>query len=231
MKTTLIIPTAILLAFGAFLILHQTVSGPSTSANDSSSSSLESRTSESSEQGTVQATAPTPLVPSAREPHEQKPAIISQAPSAVYTPQQRPTLAPLPAKKLSDPLQSSRSQPAPPAAVAQTEQEIPVPTGAQLPAAIVDEGTAFAPAQAMAADAIAGAFMDAVSQGGAGNGSPSRAQGSATANPGQHSSASPQSVWDQARAQADARYRALFGDSAYNAYTKSARIEAMAEQK
>jgi hypothetical protein len=52
----------------------------------------------------------------------------------------------------------------------QIEQEIHVPRGAQLPAAIVDEGAGLQPAQAAAADAIADSFLNAIEQGGSGNG-------------------------------------------------------------
>jgi hypothetical protein len=107
----------------------------------------------------------------------------------------------------------------------QIEQEIHVPRGAQLPAAIVDEGAGLQPAQAAAADAIADSFLNAIEQGGSGNGVSTGNKPSAS-----KTGKSAASVWDSAREQADARYRALFGDSAYNAHTISARLEAMAEQ-
>lgn len=108
-----------------------------------------------------------------------------------------------------------------------TEQEVAVPFGAQLPAAIVDEGSQLQPAQTAAVDAIADGFVDAVTQGGAATGTETGSQAGAL----QERGLSPSAIWDRAREEADSRYRVLFGDSAYNTYTISARIEAIAEQK
>jgi hypothetical protein len=104
-----------------------------------------------------------------------------------------------------------------------SNQEILVPQGGRLPAALIDLDQT-TPQQAQAADQIAESFLNVVS-----NGAPEVAQPRNRA--AKDAGAARGRAWEAARAEADERYRQLFGDEAYKAYSNAAAIEALREKQ
>lgn len=94
------------------------------------------------------------------------------------------------------------------------EHELPVPRGTRLPAVVIEEATLTDP-QSAAADAITDDFIADISE--------PKTDGDRGALHGE------KSRWDSATADADERYRMLFGDQAYNAHTMAAALEALAD--
>jgi hypothetical protein len=91
------------------------------------------------------------------------------------------------------------------------DQDIPVPRGEALPAAIMDEGYGASPGQIQGLDDIAGEFLDNALV----SGSPTYTD--------------PQS-WRDATRLADERYRSMFGAEAFNRWSIEAAKEALAEK-
>jgi hypothetical protein len=93
-------------------------------------------------------------------------------------------------------------------AVTPVELNIQVPYGAKVPAAAVIETSNLTPPQQTAVNQILTDFSTDVAEAGS----------------------DPQ-VWNTARNRADARYRTLFGDAAYNQMAMKAALEALNEKK
>jgi len=100
-----------------------------------------------------------------------------------------------------------------------TEEVVSVPMGARLPAALVDSATDVTPEQATVLDNLADDFLDSTNP-------------ATTSGTGQtQTSDEGEGTWGPALAEADERYRALFGADAYNAWTSAAAKEALAEKQ
>ncbi len=112
--------------------------------------------------------------------------------------------------------------------VSQVEEDIVVPLGARLPAALLDQTPNLTPQQASAVDAIANDFLDDF---------PAENAASADQGQGQQEGQSqgtispPQDAWDAAAREANERYRGMFGVEAYNAWTSASAQEALAEKQ
>jgi hypothetical protein len=95
--------------------------------------------------------------------------------------------------------------------------EIPIPSGARLPAAIVDSSKNLTSRQTEVLDAISEKFLDSAmpSFTGAEDSSPKKTSGK---------------NWSPSLNEANERYRSLFGVDAYNAWTSQAAREALNDQ-
>jgi len=103
-----------------------------------------------------------------------------------------------------------------------SEQELAVPLGARVPAALMDDSPNLTPQQAQALDTISSDFVDQASpQGNASTPKPSPAPNSPKTNDN----------WNSALTAADEQYRALFGDAAYNARGMQSAVEGLHEQQ
>jgi hypothetical protein len=118
-----------------------------------------------------------------------------------------------PAREASGDRGGAVVQPPPPESLP-GETEIAVPAGSVLPAALLDDSPGLSSGQAAALDGLSEGFLDSA-QGAAAEGADpvDRRDG-----------------WRRQLAEANERYRALFGVEAYNAWTSRAAAEALAER-
>jgi len=144
---------------------------------------------------------------SAREPRSTEPGTRDSA-LAWPISLSEPKSSRLPADPDSS-LPTSVSLPDPASVV--VDQEIPVPRGEPLPAAIMDEGYGASTAQVQSLDDIAGEFLDNALD----SGPPSQAG---------------IQNWRDAARLADERYRSMFGVEAFNRWSIEAAKEALAEK-
>lgn len=90
--------------------------------------------------------------------------------------------------------------------------------GIKVPAAVLDNNEPLAPAQAKAKDLVAAEFAEDIIE----------AQEQPAANePSAKRSDISEAAWQEAQRKADERYRAMFGDAAYNRASMQAAQEAM----
>jgi len=100
------------------------------------------------------------------------------------------------------------------------EEVIPVPLGAQLPAALVDPAPDATAEQAVALDNLADDFLNSTA-----------ADPDSTNNGNPTTPKDAEENWNSAASEANERYRSLFGVEAYNAWTTAAAKEALAEKQ
>jgi hypothetical protein len=97
------------------------------------------------------------------------------------------------------------------------DMEISIPSGARLPAAIVDASKNLNPTQTEVMDAISEKFLDS-------------AMPSSTVTQDVSPQKTSEQNWSQSLNEANERYRSLFGVDAYNAWTSQAAKEALNDQ-
>jgi hypothetical protein len=97
------------------------------------------------------------------------------------------------------------------------DMEIPIPSGARLPAAVVDSSKNLTSPQMEVMDAISEKFLDS-------------AMPSSTATKDSSPQKTSEKKWSQSLNEANERYRSLFGVDAYNAWTSQAAREALNDQ-
>lgn len=165
---------------------------------------------------------PPPSMPD--QSHVSAPAVMT-ANSISTTPvhRQQATISARPQASTTKSPPGITSLPAAPASVAQgtTEEVIPVPIGARLPAALVDPAPSATAAQATALDNLGDEFLNTSAP------DLTTAKNISAAGPG---TSSDEGNWISAAAEANERYRALFGVEAFNAWSTAAAKEALAEK-
>lgn len=107
------------------------------------------------------------------------------------------------------------------------ESNIPVPLGARVPVAVLDDKADYTPQQRAALEAIINDFQAELQQGSV-SGSTDPATGGESTSAGGVSS---DEVWREAQKRADDRYRILFGFAAYESLHRKAAMEALNEAK
>jgi|GEM_PF-2691585 len=116
------------------------------------------------------------------------------------------------------PMQNTQPAPSTSFASALPTQDILVPVGLPLPAALVDEALNATPAQVAALDAISEKFLDAIA--------PNTTLAPTTQVPSAPAT-KPSATWNKAQNEADANYYAIFGQEAYVAQGIKASKEAL----
>lgn len=203
-------------------VAQSVVSKPQDSTQAATASALPSVSRVSHDPADQKPADPIPSMPD--QSHVSAPAVMSS--NSISTPPVHRQQTTVSATRQAAPTKSSpgiTSASVAPASVAQgrAEEVIPVPIGARLPAALVDPAPNATAAQTTALDNLGDEFLNSTAP------SQTTAKNGSATSPG---TSSDEGNWNSAAAEANERYRSLFGVEAFNAWSTAAAKEALTEK-